>query len=40
VAAEWTTDVVFEPEPDRLIADLGHAGWVRAVERSRTWATR
>jgi glycerol kinase len=39
VAAEWTTDAVFEPEPDRATADLGHAGWVRAVERSRTWAT-
>jgi len=39
VAAEWSTDAVFEPEPERLLADLGHAGWVRAVERSRTWAT-
>ncbi|MDP2289944.1 MAG: glycerol kinase GlpK [Actinomycetota bacterium] len=37
VGAEWSQDAVFEPNPDRLLADLGHAGWQRAVERSRDW---
>jgi glycerol kinase len=37
VAAEWTLDAVFEPNPDRTISDLGHDAWLRAVERSRTW---
>ena len=37
IAAEWQQDAVFEPEPDRTIADLGHATWLRAVERSRHW---
>ncbi|HAP77545.1 MAG TPA: glycerol kinase, partial [Acidimicrobiaceae bacterium] len=39
VGAEWATEAVFEPEPDRTIADLLHAGWQRAVERSRDWIT-
>ncbi|MEY2582269.1 MAG: glycerol kinase [Ilumatobacteraceae bacterium] len=33
----WQIDATFEPEPDRLIADLGHDTWLRAVERSRGW---
>jgi glycerol kinase len=38
VAAEWVPDQQFAPEPDRTLADLGHASWTRAVERSRGWA--
>jgi glycerol kinase len=37
IEAEWTVDAVFEPNPDRAVADLGHAAWLRAVERSRNW---
>ncbi len=39
VAAEWTQQATFEPNPDRLLADLGHQTWLRAVERSRKWAS-
>ena len=38
VAATWQLDAAFEPEPDRTFADLAHAQWLRAVERSRGWA--
>jgi glycerol kinase len=37
LALEWTEDAVFEPNPDRLLTDLGHDAWLRAVERSRHW---
>lgn len=37
VADEWALDAVFHPNPDRTLADLAHAGWRRAVERSRDW---
>lgn len=37
IAAEWTVEAVFEPASDRTLADLGHVGWRRAVERSRNW---
>ncbi|MEY4175782.1 MAG: glycerol kinase, partial [Actinomycetota bacterium] len=40
IVAEWQVDAVFEPEPDRTLADLGHQAWLRAVERSREWAER
>ena len=40
IAAEWTVDATFEPNPDRSLADLGHQTWLRAVERSRDWAPR
>ena len=33
----WQIEATFEPEPDRLLADLGHAEWLRAVDRSRSW---
>ena len=33
----WKIDATFEPEPDRLLADLGHGEWLRAVDRSRGW---
>lgn len=37
VAAEWAVDAEFSPNPDRTFTDLGHAAWLRAVERSRDW---
>ena len=40
IEAEWAMDAFFEPNPDRLLADLGHETWLRAVERSRDWAPR
>lgn len=39
IRATWQLDATFEPEPDRTIADAAHAQWLRAVERSRGWAT-
>ncbi len=39
VGAEWVVEATFEPNPDRVIADLGHQTWLRAVQRSRDWAT-
>jgi glycerol kinase len=38
IAAEWQLDAVFEPTADRAVIEAGHAGWRRAVERSRGWA--
>jgi glycerol kinase len=37
VAGHWRLDARFEPG-DRAAADARHAGWLRAVERSRDWA--
>jgi glycerol kinase len=34
----WQLDATFEPEPDRTFTDLAHTQWLRAVERSRSWA--
>jgi glycerol kinase len=39
IRATWRLDATFEPEPDRTFTDLAHAQWLRAVERSRDWAT-
>ncbi len=39
IAAAWTLDAQFEPEPDRTRADALHSQWLRAVERSRAWDT-
>jgi glycerol kinase len=39
IGAEWTAERAFAPEADRTMADLAHAGWVRAVERARDWVT-
>lgn len=39
IQATWQLDATFEPEPDRTFTDLAHAQWLRAVERSRGWAT-
>ncbi len=35
----WQLDASFEPAADRTVADRLHAQWLRAVERSRDWAT-
>jgi glycerol kinase len=37
IAAEWSVDAVFEPEPDRTFTDLAHVTWQRAVACSRNW---
>ncbi len=38
IAERWQLDVEVAPSGDRTGADAGHAGWLRAVERSRGWA--
>jgi glycerol kinase len=35
----WQLDATFTPNPDRTAADAVHAMWLRALERSRGWAT-
>ncbi|HEC09647.1 MAG TPA: glycerol kinase [Acidimicrobiales bacterium] len=39
VAGAWHLDATFTPGMDPALADLGHQGWLRAVERSRRWAS-
>ena len=39
IRATWQLDAAFEPVDDRTFVDLFHAQWLRAVERSRAWAT-
>jgi glycerol kinase len=39
VASSWRLDAAFAPAPDRTAADAAHATWLRAVERSRAWAS-
>jgi len=39
IADAWTLDASFSPAADRTAADAGHADWLRAVERSKGWAT-
>jgi glycerol kinase len=38
VSAHWKLDARFEPG-DRAAADARHAGWLRAVDRARGWAS-
>jgi glycerol kinase len=38
LAALWTADVEYQPKTSTVAADLAHAGWRRAVERSLGWA--
>jgi len=38
VAALWEPDVEAQPAVDRELADAAYAGWLRAVDRSRSWA--
>ncbi|MFP5579260.1 MAG: glycerol kinase GlpK [Acidimicrobiia bacterium] len=39
VTRNWVLDVEVEPSAGRQDADAAHAVWLRAVERSRGWAT-
>ncbi len=39
VTANWKLDVEVAPAADPTEADAAHATWLRAVERSRGWAT-
>jgi glycerol kinase len=39
ISAAWQQDAEFHPTMDPALADLGHGEWLRAVERSRGWAT-
>ena len=39
IAGQWALDVQFEPKASAGAADQRYAGWQRAVERSRGWAT-
>jgi glycerol kinase len=39
VTRNWVLDVEVEPAVGRDVADASHAVWLRAVERSRGWAT-
>jgi glycerol kinase len=39
VRTRWEMDAEFTPAPDRTAADALHAQWLRAVERSRAWAS-
>lgn len=39
IEATWQLDASFDPEPDRTFSDLAHGQWLRAVDRSRDWAT-
>ena len=36
----WQLDATFQPAADRSFPDLFHAQWLRAVERSRGWASK
>jgi glycerol kinase len=38
LATHWALDVEFTPQATKAGADTRHAGWLRAVERSRDWA--
>ena len=38
LVARWEPDVECVPAVDRATADLAHAAWLRAVERSRAWS--
>ena len=39
IARRWTLDASFEPSADRAALDAGYATWLRAVERSRGFAS-
>ena len=39
IEASWQLDATFTPLTDRSLADANHAQWLRAVGRSRDWAT-
>jgi glycerol kinase len=39
VARCWHLDVEVAPSADRTFADVSYEQWLRAVERSRAWAS-
>ena len=39
IAEHWELDLAVEPGTSRVAADAAYAGWKRAVERSRNWAS-
>jgi glycerol kinase len=39
LSSQWVLDREFVPQGTQAGADAKHAGWSRAVERSRGWAT-
>ena len=39
IGRRWTLDATFEPAGDRAALDAGYATWLRAVERSRGFAS-
>jgi glycerol kinase len=39
LSARWELDRAFAPATDRAVPDALHQQWLRAVERSRRWAT-
>ena len=39
LSKHWTLDKRFEPSVGKSSADTRHAGWLRAVDRARGWAT-
>jgi glycerol kinase len=39
ISSAWQQDAVFTPTVEAAVADIGHGEWLRAVERSRGWAT-
>jgi glycerol kinase len=39
VTAQWRAAAEFSPSLPASVADARHAGWVRAVERARGWAS-
>ena len=39
ISQNWSIDVVIEPCADRSLVDPAHQQWLRAVDRSRGWAT-
>jgi len=38
ISGLWQVDARFEPIASRSGPDARHAGWKRAVDRSRNWA--
>lgn len=38
LSALWTEEASFQPTLDPALADAAHAVWLRAVDRSRSWA--
>jgi glycerol kinase len=37
-ASRWEPDVRYVPRTNKELADLEHAAWLRALDRSRSWA--